>query len=98
MLLLSHFSCVQLCMTPWTITCWALLSMKILQARILEWVAMPSFRGSSQTKGLNPCLLRLLLWQMGFLPLEPPGKPIYTPHGNHKSKTYNGHMKNKEQS
>ena len=71
---------------------------RILQAGILEWVAMPSFRGSSQTKGLNPCLLRLLLWQMGFLPLEPPGKPIYTPHGNHKSKTYNGHMKNKEQS
>ena len=71
---------------------------RILQAGILEWVAVPSFRGSSQTEGLNPCLLRLLLWQMGFLPLEPPGKPIYTPHGNHKSKTYNGHTKNKEQS
>ena len=31
----------------------------ILQARILEWVAMPSFRGSSQ--GLNLRLLCLLL-------------------------------------
>ena len=53
MLLLSHFSCVQLCATPWAITCWALLSMKILQARILEWIAMPSSR---ETQGLNPGL------------------------------------------
>ena len=29
----------------------ALLSMRILQARILEWVAMPSSRGSSQPRG-----------------------------------------------
>ena len=33
----------------------------ILQARILEWVAMPSSRGSSQlTQGLNPLLLCLV--------------------------------------
>ena len=44
-----------------------------LQARILEWVAMFSSRGSSQ--GSNPHLLRLLRWQVGSLPLEPPGKP-----------------------
>ena len=37
------------------------LSMGILQARILEWVAMPSSRGSSHTAGR--------------LPSEPPGKP-----------------------
>ena len=30
----------------------------ILQARILEWVAMPSSRGSSQTQGLNSRLLQ----------------------------------------
>ena len=42
---------------------------EILQARILEWVAMPSSRGSSQ---LNPCLLH---WQVGSLPLAPPGRP-----------------------
>ena len=29
----------------------ALLSLEILQARILEWVAMPSSRGSSQSMG-----------------------------------------------
>ena len=36
--------------TPWTIACQAPLSMWILQARILEWVAMPSSRGSSQPR------------------------------------------------
>ena len=47
LLLLSHFSRVQLFMTPWTVALRAPLSMGILQARILEWVAMPSSRGSS---------------------------------------------------
>ena len=28
--------------TPWTVVCWAPLSMGILQARILGWVAMPT--------------------------------------------------------
>ena len=36
------------------------LSMGILQARILEWVAMPTSRGFTNTQGLNPGLLRLL--------------------------------------
>ena len=42
-----------LCLTlydPWTIAHQAPPSMEILQARILEWVAMPSSRGSSQPK------------------------------------------------
>ena len=48
----------------------------ILQARILEWVAVTSFRGSYPTQGSNPSLLHLLHWQAGFfLPLEPLGKP-----------------------
>ena len=36
--------------TPWTVAHQAPQSMGILQARILEWVAMPSFRGSSQPR------------------------------------------------
>ena len=40
----------QLFVTPWTVACQAPLSVGILQARILEWVAMPSFRGSSQPR------------------------------------------------
>ena len=38
----------------------------ILQTRILEWIAMPSSKGSS--------LQCLLHWQASSLPLEPPGK------------------------
>ena len=47
----------------------------ILQARILEWVAISSsMRSFFPTQGLNPCLLCLLHWQAGSLPLVPPGK------------------------
>ena len=47
----------------------------ILQARILEWVAMPSSRESSPPSGQTrvSCLLH---WQAGSLPSAPPGKPI----------------------
>ena len=41
---------VQLFATPWTVALQAPLSTGILQARILEWVAMPSSRGSSQLR------------------------------------------------
>ena len=47
--MLNRFSCVRLS-TPWTVACQAPLSMGILQARILEWVAIPFSRGSSQPK------------------------------------------------
>ena len=36
--------------TTWTVACQAPLSMGILQARILEWVAMLSSRGFSQLR------------------------------------------------
>ena len=41
----------------------------ILQARILEWAAMPSFKGSSQ--GLNLDLWHPLHWQLGSSPPAP---------------------------
>ena len=46
----------------------------ILEARILEWVAMPSSRGSPQPTNRTQvtCLQH---WQAGFLSLVPPGKP-----------------------
>ena len=37
-------------MDQWTVALQASLSMGILQARILEWVAMPSSRGSSRPR------------------------------------------------
>ena len=47
----------------------------ILQARILEWVAIPFSKGIFPTQGLNPHLLCLLHWQASSLPLAPRGKP-----------------------
>ena len=44
---LRRFSLVQLCVTPRTVARQTPLSMGILQARMLEWVAMASSRGSS---------------------------------------------------
>ena len=50
------------------------MSMGILQARILEWVAMSSSRGSSQPgiESRSPVL------KADSLPSEPPGKPKNT--------------------
>ena len=47
--LLSH-SVMSNAEIPWTVAHQDSLSIKILQARILEWVAISSFRGSSQPK------------------------------------------------
>ena len=41
---------VLLLVTPWIVAHQAPLSMGILQARILEWVAMPFLRASSQPR------------------------------------------------
>ena len=57
----------------------------ILQARTLEWVAMPSSSGSSLTQESNLCLLGLLHWQAGSLPLAPPGKPFFKREGPNSS-------------
>ena len=60
---LSH---VQLFVTPWTVPLQAPLSMGILQARILEWVARPSSRGSSQHRDwtLIFCIDRQILYHL----------------------------------
>ena len=47
---------------------------RFLQARILEWVAMPSSRESSRPRDWTCKLLCLLHWQGGSLPRAPPGK------------------------
>jgi len=52
---------------------------RILQARILEWVAISSSRGIFPTQGLNPCLLGLLHWQADSLPLSHLGRPRQNP-------------------
>ena len=59
--------------TPWTTARQPPLSLGILQAGILEWVAMPSSRGSSQPRAQTQ-VSRL---QVDSVLSEPPGKPIY---------------------
>ena len=50
-LLLSHsVMSKMLFATSWSVAHQAPLSMRILQARILEWVAIPSSRGSSKPR------------------------------------------------
>ena len=72
--MLSCFSCVQLFAPSQIVAHLASLLMGILQARILEWVAMPSSKGSSQPRDRTQvsCFLH---WQAGSLPLVPPRKP-----------------------
>ena len=57
---------------------------RILQARILEWIAMCSSRASSwpRYQTLISCLLH---WQLDSLTLVPPGKPLLLA-SKHKSK------------
>ena len=50
---------------------------RLLQARILEGAAMPSSRESFPTQKSNPRFLHFLIWQVGSLPLAPPGKTYY---------------------
>ena len=48
----------------------------ILQARTLEWVAMPSSKGPSQPRDRTCISCIYLHWQVGSLSLVPPGKPM----------------------
>ena len=48
---------------------------RILQARILQWVAVPSPGDLPNPRGIEPMSLCLLFWQASSLPLAPPGKP-----------------------
>jgi len=41
---------VELCAIPWTAACQDPLFIRLLRARILEWVVMPSSRESSQPR------------------------------------------------
>ena len=47
----------------------------ILQARVLEWVAISFSRGSSWPRDQTHVSC-FLYWQAGSLPLAPPGKPL----------------------
>ena len=71
----QSLSCVQLFVTPWTIALQAPLSMGILQARILEWVAISFSRGSawSRDPACISCIGRQILYHRAtWEALSPP--------------------------
>ena len=73
---LNCFSHVWLFVTLWTIAHQTLLSVRF--SRKEYWSGLQALlQGIFLTQRSNPCLLSLLHWQVGSLPLQPPGKPIY---------------------
>ena len=71
---LSCFNCVQFFITLETVAHQAPLSMGF--SRQEYWSGLPSLlQGIFSTQGSNLCLLSLLHYQAGSLPLAPPGKP-----------------------
>ena len=75
--MLSHFSQIWLFVTLWTVALQAPLSVGFSKARILEWVAKLSSRGSSWPRDWTHVSLCFLHWQVGSLPLVPLGKSKY---------------------
>ena len=71
---LSHSVMSDPFMTQWTVANQAPLSMGILQESLLEWVAMPSSRGSSLPRDQT----QVSHVQADYLPSDfPPGKSMY---------------------
>ena len=64
---LSHFSCIWLFVTPWTVACHG-----IFQARILDWVSIPTSRASYWPRDLTllsyiSCIGRWVLYHYHHL-------------------------------
>ena len=85
--ILSRFSCIQLFATLWTVACQASLSTEFPRQEYwsgrFPWIFL--------SQGSNLCLLCLLHWQAGSLPLVPPGKPTVSmelKNTKHFSKSY----------
>ena len=74
---LSCFSCVRLFATQWTIAHQAPLSMVF--SRQENWSGLPCPPpGDLTDPGIKPATLCLLHWQVGSLPLMPPGAVMAT--------------------
>ena len=72
---LSHFSCVQLCSTLWTVAHQAPLSRQDSPGKNTTVGCHALLQEIFLIQGLNPCLLCQLHWQVGSFPLAPPGNP-----------------------
>ena len=73
---LSRFSCVQLCATPWTVALQAALSMGFSRQEYWSGLPFPSPRDFPGPEIELLFLMSNLHWQAGSLPLVPPGKPL----------------------
>ena len=79
--LVAAVCCAQLCMTLCDPIDWSPPGSSvhgILQTRILEWVATPFFRGSSQPRDHTRISCQVCCIAGGFVSAEPPGKPLFT--------------------
>ena len=74
--MLSCFSHVWLFVTLWPIPCQATLSLAFSRQKYWSGFLHALLQGIFLTPRLNWCFLRFLHWQVNFLPLVPPGKPI----------------------
>ena len=73
----SCFSRVWLFVTPWIVAHQSSLSMLFFRQEYRSG-CHALFQGIFPTPESNPCLLPLLHWPAGSLPLVPPGKPLTT--------------------
>ena len=72
--MLSHFTCVRLFVTPWTVACQATLSMRL--SRQEYWNGLPFCPpGDLPGPGIKPTSLTSPALAGGSLPIEPPRKP-----------------------
>ena len=73
--MLSHFSCVRLCVTLQIVACQTALSMGFCSKN--TGVGCCAFlKGIFPTQGMNLHLLYLLHWQVSSLPIAPPEGPF----------------------
>ena len=74
MCMLSHFSHVRLCVTPWTITHWVPLSVRFSRQEC--WSGLPCHPpGGLPDPGIEPASLRSPALAGGFFTTRPLGKP-----------------------
>ena len=69
------FSCVRFFVTLWTVASQGPLSMGFSRQEYWSGLPCPPPRDLPNPR-IQPCLLCLLHWQVGFLLLAPPGKPL----------------------
>ena len=75
MFILSHFSCVSLFVTLWTVACQALLSVGFSRQKYWSGFPFPA-PWNLPDPGTEPVSLESLALQADSLLTEPPGKPI----------------------